>query len=971
MSKAGQQLFDQIADGLWSVLDRYRAQAALKLSSLNLDPAFAATVLGQNMLETLHADDIPSADDAVSSLIKGFLTILPDSGPDPKVTLHGFDPGGGQPRGLALAVAGPGSTFVAALTGDGPRALAIEFAVIGNGDLGGTLQLSADWSLVVSGDANAGGRLLYPRDDVPKALDAVAAISVGLMLRYSGPALDLGLENGPHLALTGFSVGLATTIDAAGNPKVSWTISLPQAQLSLVADQVSGLLGDVLAIPVNLTITADAEVGFALNGGGLRVSLPGSVSLPGVDIGSVDLEVSIVGGDVQFGFGLGFTASLPGFPLLTVTASGLGASFPFSTGAARLGLNPPVHPATLTGIGLDLALPVVSGGGFLKSTGPGGYGGVLDLNLLEVSIKAFGLLQLPVPGKLLSFIAIISVEFPFPGIDLSFGFALAGVGGIAGINRRLDRDALNAAIVDGSAAQLLFPVDPAAHAPAIIATMGRVFPEAPDHIVVGPILKVTWGGRIVQMVVAVVVDFPNPLQFVVLGRIVVALPDPLVPQVLVQATFAGTFELSPNPGSTIVASLDGSYLSGMPLSGDIFFLLRGAPDPQFVFSAGGFHPRFVPPQGVPPGLHRIQLSMTPPGVPGLRAEAYLAITTNTVQFGAQLELNDEIAGCGVQGWFGFDTLFKWDPHFSFSIGASAGVAVQVFGKTLMGVDLQLFLEGPTPWHIQGTGSVRLFLFHVSLDFEHKWGPDPAPALLQVDLGEILEKALADPSAWTGSPPSGDTTAVSLSDHARDLIGSGNTVHPLGSVTAQQRAVPFDIMISRFQQQPIEPQTWHISSEGSLVRDFFPPGELIDLTEDQKFSSQAFESWPCGAALTAAGVEHSELPPAWNVAYESKRVPDLASFVGPDLSQVRRDTEFLLAVGNIQSIAALWHPPDLQGVAVSFAQPLTVATTDNMTPRPEFGTPRSFTETFQAAQASFGTLGHAASFQIVESWEAGL
>ena len=172
-----------------------------------------------------------------------------------------------------------------------------------------------------------------------------------------------------------------------------------------------------------------------------------------------------------------------------------------------------------------------------------------------------------------------------------------------------------------------------------------------------------------------------------------------MPLVFIRATFTfGAFQLSPTPAFSMVASLDGSYIEGMPLNGDMFFLLRGGDDADFVFSAGGFNPRYTPPQEVPANLQRLQLAVTPPGVPGIRAEAYLAITTNSVQFGARLELSDEIAGCGVDGWFSFDALFKWDPVFSFSIDASAGVAVQVIGQTLMGVQFDLVLEGPAPWH---------------------------------------------------------------------------------------------------------------------------------------------------------------------------------------------------------------------------------------------------------------------------------
>jgi hypothetical protein len=338
-----------------------------------------------------------------------------------------------------------------------------------------------------------------------------------------------------------------------------------------------------------------------------------------------------------------------------------------------------------------------------------------------------------------------------------------------------------------------------------------------------------------------------------------------------------------------------------------------------------------------------------------------------VQFGAQLELCDEIAGCGVDGWFAFDALFKWDPVFSFSIRASAGVAVQVFGETLMGVSFDLLLEGPAPWHIQGTGRIRLFLFHVSLDFDATWGSAPPALGPPKDLGEVLKAALAAPSAWIGSPPTGEAPIVSLSADARNLVSGGHTVHPLGSVTVRQRAVPFDIRISRFQQQPIPPQTWSIALSQAPVRDSFPPGELLDLSEDEKLSRPAFELWNSGAALNAVGEMHSDLR-TWNTDYETLSIPDFTVVVGRGRSRLAFAHEAFLAIGDVHQVPDLWHAPNREVVSVLVAQPVTIATTGTLSQSPGFVSPGGFTETLQAARAQFGAVGRAAEHQIVESWE---
>jgi hypothetical protein len=106
MGTVGQQLFDDITSGLWSVLERYRTQAAAALAALTPEPGFAGTVLDGRLLQALKPDDVPAGDDAVKNLIQGLLRALPPGGAGAAVSLHGFDPGNGQPRGLDQSLGG-------------------------------------------------------------------------------------------------------------------------------------------------------------------------------------------------------------------------------------------------------------------------------------------------------------------------------------------------------------------------------------------------------------------------------------------------------------------------------------------------------------------------------------------------------------------------------------------------------------------------------------------------------------------------------------------------------------------------------------------------------------------------------------------------------------------------------------------------------------------------------------------------
>src|SRR5256714_3234028 len=99
------------------------------------------------------------------------------------------------------------------------------------------------------------------------------------------------------------------------------------------------------------------------------------------------------------------------------------------------------------GAGIELTLPGVTGGGFLDFTGGPNdkFGGLIHLKIAAIEVTAFGLHELTgSPGdaqRKTSFIVVIGIRF-FPGIQLGFGFAITGFGGLVGINRRADTDAL-------------------------------------------------------------------------------------------------------------------------------------------------------------------------------------------------------------------------------------------------------------------------------------------------------------------------------------------------------------------------------------------------------------------------------------------------------------------------------------------------------------------------------------------------
>ena len=536
-------------------------------------------------------------------------------------------------------------------------------------------------------------------------------------------------------------------------------------------------------------------------------------------------------------------------------------------------------PATVE---IDSPLPPVQLRGRLERQQFRSFSGVLSATVPATTVTAFGQLDLAAPGGP-AFVALLGATFPAPGIQLGLGFALSGVGGVVGINKAVNRDALIAAIADGTAGELLFPPDPVAAAKRVVPRLPALFPTVPGRTVVGPMFDISWGGRMVSLSAAVVAEVPDPVRLSLLGILRVAVPDPAVPLIQLKATFAGQYD-SAEPSAFLMASLTGSHMAGVPLDGDVLVLSRGGPDPTFVVSAGGFHPAFAVPRGVP-ALHRLSMNLSPVPWIQFRCQAYFAITTNTLQFGAQLSLAAEIAGCGLRGQFGLDVLVHREPSLSFSARMRGSLSVEVFGESLVGVAFDLTLEGPAPWHAVGRGSIDLFLFSASFDFDERWGnPPPALPTPPADLRRRLEEAFARPEAWSALPPGGgDRIPVLLSPAANRQLGEGRRVHPHGGVVARQRVVPFGVDIERLGPSIVEPaEQWDVASaslggeeaDAGATTDSFAPGQFRRLSDDEQLAAAAYDTYRSGVRFVADAAEpdDTEFVTA-SLDWETKVVPD--------------------------------------------------------------------------------------------------
>jgi hypothetical protein len=205
----------------------------------------------------------------------------------------------------------------------------------------------------------------------------------------------------------------------------------------------------------------------------------------------------------------------------------------------------------------------------------------------------------------------------------------------------------------------------------------------------------------------------------------------------------------------------------------------------------------------------------------------------------------------------------------------------VFGETLAGIALSLALEGPAPWRAKGSGSIDLFLFSASFDFDESWG-DPAPAQLATpDVPGILAGEFSKRESWVAQSPDLASSPVQLSAEARKALTDGTVVHPHGRITAHQKRLPLGITISRYERLAVAPQRWDVTApilgaipaDGATeTREEFAAAQYLEMTRDEELSRPSFEAYRAGMSFTSdrvGGADNRVTVLAW----EEKTIDD--------------------------------------------------------------------------------------------------
>jgi hypothetical protein len=552
-----------------------------------------------------------------------------------------------------------------------------------------------------------------------------------------------------------------------------------------------------------------------------------------------------------------------------------------------IGLLPP------TGAGLELKLPGVSGGGFVDFTGGPNdrYGGLLTLTvgppkgLSRWSVTAFGIHELtgsPADAERgRTFVLVIGTSFR-PGVHLAYGIFWIGAGGIVGIHRRADTDALRERLTSGAVGNVLFAEDPVRNAPVLLGDLAALFPPKSGVYVFGLTLQLGWipliDDYLVRLAVGLIVEFDSearPTKVVLLGSLRITIPGH--EKILdLQVDAVGVFDIVRHTLEVDATIRRGTVMSIFKITGDGGLRASWGDTPYLMATLGGFHPDFHPEPAVFPRLKRVLLTVDddvlPDGVE-LSASGYLAVTSNTIQFGAEVTAAIKAGNWKIEGKLGGDALIRLP--FFFDVSLHGSVHVKYRGRNLIGVKFSGGLSGPSPLVLRGEVCISLLLFDAcwsdSFELAH---PAAVAGAALTSLVPVLATELTKATNLVVAEGDDGLVLLSRQDDSPRIVLS-----PLGAPTWSQNRVPLGLPIQRFEEDRLEnPQRLDVRASVPTTAhlDWFSPGSFVELTEAEAMALPAFERHPAGVVASldvtrSAGV-------IVDVAYEEIRLPSTTRVV---------------------------------------------------------------------------------------------
>jgi hypothetical protein len=756
-------------------------------------------------------------------------------------------------------------------------------------------------------------RLLPPtKVEVDGGATVVGDVSLSLVSNASDsthPLVLFGAANGSRLQAKSVQASLvvglrwaAQTNKATGD--IGFEARFQEGKLSINTSDADDFLhailpADGITVGFDFGLGWTPERGFYFSGGSdLEVRLPMHLELGPVALEALTVVANLEPRKFPISFGADIRTALG--PIVAVVENmGLTATFSFPpANSGNLGpfqfdlrFKPP------SGVGLSVdAQGVVTGGGFLlHDEGQQIYAGVMQLSLQDhITLNAFGLIatQMPDGSRGYSLIIFITAE-DFEPIPLGLGFTLQGIGGMIAINRTFDQDALRAGMKNDTLKSLLFPRDPVGNAPVIIRSLASAFPAQRGSYLLGILAKIGWfTPALIELDLALILEFGARERLLVLGRISSLLPSADNDLVRINLDAMGVLDFDQDTAAVDAVLVDSRLVQKYALTGKAALRAdwHSAESTDFVLSIGGFNPRFAPPAGVPP-LERVAIALSSGTNPRLTCDAYFAITSNTIQFGAEAQLYAEAYGFSISGDVGYDVLIARAPlHFIADFHAS--VQLKHGSDNLFKVSVEGALEGPQPLRLSGKASFEIFWcdFTVRFDTTLVTG-EPPPLPPAVDVLAQLEAALSTAQSWSTQLAPNRTHGVALRKLA---LGSGLVLDPLGQLAVNESVVPLDTGrdIDSFGGAPVAGArrfTLSVALNGVALTDTqalqarFAPAQFFAMSDDEELASPSFVTMDSGLVVGTDAVSfdpHPDQLVAAPVEYQPITIDPLAATPPP-------------------------------------------------------------------------------------------
>jgi hypothetical protein len=191
---------------------------------------------------------------------------------------------------------------------------------------------------------------------------------------------------------------------------------------------------------------------------------------------------------------------------------------------------------------------------------------------------------------------------------------------------------------------------------------------------------------------------------------------------------------------------------------------------------------------------------------------------------------------------------------------------------LFKVRLEGSLAGPRPLHIKGKATFEILWWDVSIRVDKKLVEGQRPAAPPpIEIMPRLKEALDNGANWVSRLPAGQRQMVTV--RARPAAAGEVILHPLGTLEVKQQVVPLNMEITRFgQAAPAGETRFEITRVGVGVdreadraeelREFFAPGQFVEMSDDEKLSWPSFEEMVAGVRIGSEEVRMTSERTDW-------------------------------------------------------------------------------------------------------------